>query len=577
MRSFESEPTTIGEFFNQKDTVFRVPLYQREYTWSEENVENLLEDLFSGESYFLGTFVLNNEYYVKEKVKDIVDGQQRILTITIFFAVIRDIFLRLKDKQKSGQIQSKYISDKDDDGIEEFKVIASSSAQSFFQKYIQKENTNVEESIPETKEHKKILESYLKIQNKILENLESYSETNSKVERLKDIRELLKSLELIVIEVGNEEDAFTFFETLNSRGTDLTQSDLIKNLIFKNIDKNNSEIEKEWIQIKDNTSSLDGGTEITTFIRHYWLSSNQKITEKNLFREIKKQYKNKSYSELLEILVKESENYRLILSPSSSDWKNEQLDVYKTLKRIQILNIRQSRSLILSILRIIRDDVFFKTHGTKNLIEALKWIEKFTFCFSSVSKKSPPKLENIYSKYAIKINKEYLKPSKHTSSNLNKILLELKTDLVTELPTENEFKDNFIKIEYRKSSKQIALIKYILETINYNGNTEQVFDNVSLEHIIPQTPEADWHLSKEEIEPYVNNIGNIIPVGPEYNFQASNFTLDKKIVFYKNAKILMTTDLVSKLEKNNLEWTESNVRNRNSELANSAWKIWNIK
>lgn len=574
MRNFESESTTIGDFFNQKDTIFRVPPYQREYSWSEENIENLLDDLFSGETYFLGTFVLNNEFFKKNKIKDIVDGQQRILTVTIFFSVIRDIFLELKDKQKSSQIQSKYLSDKDDDGKDKFKVIASSSACDFFEKYIQKENNKIEEALFETKEHKRIFDSYQKIKEAILKDISKFETNTGKIERLRLIREDLKNLELIVIEVGSEEDAFTFFETLNSRGTDLSQSDLIKNFIFSKIDKDNKEIELEWSKIKD-LITVDDSTEITTFIRHYWLSTKKKITENKLFREIKKT-SFVSYESFLEDLVKEASLYKMIIDPNMSDWEKEDMDVFKILNRIKSLNVRQSRSIVLTLLRMIVDKKFWNNSGTNEIKKALALIENFTFCFSSICRKSPSALENIYSKYSIELHKEYLKNGKHTKDNIEKILKEFKRRLIEIYPTPSEFKDNFIKLEYKQSSKQISFLKYIIQKLNYGNNTEQVFDHVTLEHLLPQSPDTDWNVTKEDIVSYVNKIGNIIPLGLEYNQKASNLILNKKIEMYEKSQIKMTQDITSKIKVKKFQWSEKEINQRTIDLSEDAWIIWGI-
>ncbi len=576
MTNFDSNPTNIGEFFNQKDTIFRVPPYQREYSWSEENIETLLEDLFSGESYFLGTFVLNTEHYKQGKYKDIVDGQQRILTITIFFSVIRDLFLELKDKKRSALIQSKYLSDKDDDDKDNFKVVASSSARLFFEKYIQKENNKIEESILETKEHKRIFDAYQKIKQEILLEINKLDSNNKKLEKLSAIREDLKNLELIVIEVGSEEDAFTFFETLNSRGTDLSQSDLIKNFIFSKISKENKDIEVEWQKIKD-ALTIDDSAEITTFLRHYWLSTRKKITENKLFKAIKKETID-NYEKFLETLVQESLLYSMIISPNISDWKKEHIDIFKTLNRLQALNVKQSRSIILTLLRMVQDDSFWNKYGTIDIKKTLFLIENFTFAFSTISKKSPSALENIYSKYSILLNKEYISSNKHSKANIEKILKEFKGKISEIYPSEHEFKDNFSKIEYKQSVKQIALIKYIIEKINYKSNTEQVFDHVTLEHILPQNPDSEWGITKDEISSYVNNIGNIIPLGLEYNQKASNYILKKKIDMYNESQISMTRELVENFKrKNSYTWSKIEIDNRNTELSSIAWNIWGKK
>lgn len=572
MESFKSEESKIGDFFDKKDTIFRVPSYQREYSWDSEQVENLLEDLFSEETYFFGTFVLNNEYYKKDKIQDIVDGQQRILTVTILFSVIRDIFLELKDKNKSNQIQSNYISNKDDDGNDKFKVIASNSARIFFEKYIQKESAKIEESSPVSVEEKLIKNNYKIIKEAIYRKLEKYNENNGKIEELRKIRELVKNLELIVIKVDSEEDAFTFFETLNARSLELSQADLIKNLIFKKIEKENKEIEMEWDKIK-NLLTVDDVADITQFIRHHWLSTRKKITEKKLFRAIKHSISN--YDEFLSTLVSEVELYRMIMVPNINDWKKENLNIYKSLKRISKLNVKQSRSILLTLLRMIRDDSFWNKYNSKMFYEAFEWIENFTFGFSTIAKKSPSALENIYSKYSIKLNDEYNKRSKKTKAECEKILSNFHKDLKYLFPDKEEFISNFSKIEYG-NNKQIKLIGYILEKINYGKNQEEVFDHITIEHILPQNPDKKWGLNKSDINEYVNKIGNLMPLGKEYNREASNKILNEKIDMYKRSGIKMVHDVLSHLKKRKLKWEKKDIEKRTLSLAEDAFAIWKL-
>ena len=574
MDKFESEKGNIGDFFGKKDVIYRVPSYQREYSWGEDNIDSLLEDLFSGETYFFGAFVLNVENYKRGNYKDIVDGQQRILTISIFFSVLRDMFWELKDKQKSSQIQTKYISNKDDDANDQFKVVTSNSSRLFFEKYIQKENNKIEESMPETKEEQLIVNNYLKIRSKVEEILSKCGTSSEKIKKLQDVREALKNLQIIIIEVGSEDDAFTFFETLNSRGMELSQADLIKNLIFKNIQKDNKEIEDEWNKIKESIV-INDSSDVTQFLRHYWLSTVKKVNEKNLFKIIKKGILLGNYEKFLSDLVYEAELYRLIINPSANDWDNADLNVYKALKRISVLNIEQSRSILLTLIRIIRDKKYWNKNKTRKIYEAINIIEKFTFAFSTVSKKSPSSLEGIYSKYSIELNNEYTKSNKSSKAVLESIVDEFKEKLQAKFPSENEFKENFIKIEYKKSSKQITLIKYILEKINYAGNVEQVFDHVTLEHILPQTPESAWGLSVEDIAPFVNKIGNIIPLGPEYNRDASNKIISNKLPMYQKSKIEMTNEIYKILLVDNL-WSDYHIEQRSIKLAESAWILWKI-
>ena len=580
MKDFKSQKITIADILSKKDVKYRVPSYQRHYSWKEEHLLNMWEDILNEEVYFLGTFVLNNEFFEKEKVKDIVDGQQRLLTITILFVVIRDQFLKLKDKQKSDGIQVSYISERDDDGNDSFKIIPGDSLKKFFEEGIQKENVNIFDLKPNTQEEKRVVNNYKIFQREIESILKKEKDTKEKIKFLQWLREKVKKLSVVLIEVPTEEDAFTFFETLNARGLQLSTSDIIKNLLFKNIIQSSSLereiLEQKWQQIIDN---LTGEEEIdpTQFIRHYWLSKYKKITEKKLFGEIKKEFPKKpSYSSLLDDLVENSALYSQFVFPTRSDWENRLLDIYKSISRLKILNVKQPYSLLLSLLRVLKNEkIFNEIKSEKEFYFVFEWIEHFTFAFTSVVGKSPSPLEGIYSRFAIEIEK-------HNKNNKSKELLKniknLKQELLSRFPTKNEFKDNFVEIIYKNSPKQINFIKYIFEKLNYyNSNNEQMFDHVTIEHILPQNPDKEWGLSKEDIKDYVNKIGNLIVLGKEYNRKSSNKTIKTKIAMYEKSELNIVKELVQKLDKLKHRWSKEDIDARGRELANQAWKVWQLK
>ncbi len=579
MKDFKSQKTTIADILSKKDVRYRVPSYQRHYSWREEHLLNMWDDILNEEVYFLGTFVLNNEFFDEEKIKDIVDGQQRLLTITILFAVIRDQFLKLKDKQKSDGIQVSYISERDDDGNDSFKIIPGDSLREFFENGVQKDSIDIFDLRPNSQEEKRVINNYRIFQEKIENILKEKKGAKEKIEFLQDLREKVKKLSVVLIEVSTEEDAFTFFETLNARGLQLSTSDIIKNLLFKNIVQSSSlkreVLEQKWQQIIDN---LTGEEEVdpTQFIRHYWLSKYKKITEKKLFSEIKKEFFGRDYTFLLEDLVKNSELYSQVVFPNQSDWDNRLLDIYKSIYRLKTLNVKQPYSLLLSLLRVIRNEkVFNKIKSAKEIYFVFEWIEHFTFVFTSVVGKSPSPLEGIYSRFAIEIEKHN---RNNNSKKVLKTIKDLKKELSSRFPKENEFKDNFVEIVYKNSPKQISFIKYIFEKINYyNSNNEQRFDHVTIEHILPQNPDEQWGLTKEDIKDYVNKIGNLIVLGKEYNRKASNKIIKTKIEMYKKSGLNIVKELVQKLEALDYQWSKKDIEDRGQNLAEKAWSVWQLK
>ncbi len=573
METFEAQKTDIAKIFSDTKIIHGVPNYQRPYAWGEEQVNNLWEDLYDSENeYFLGTFVFNNEYLSLRNVKEIVDGQQRLLTLTIFFAVLRDIFLELKNKTRSDRIQSNLIANQDLDGKDNtYKFMPGKNLEDYFLNYIQKESTKIQESKPQTNEQKLVKKNYELLYNKIYKELENLNNNQERIKYLSKLRDKVISLELVLVSVNKEEDAFTFFETLNARGMQLSTSDIIKNLIFRKITEGKlleeSKIVQKWQHIVNNLTNIEEEADVTRFIRYYWLSVNKKVNEKKLFSEIKKNVED--YKLFLEELENESENYRGIIFPDRKNWENYQLNIYKSLQNINLLNVKQVNSLFLSLIRIINKPDFESKYKTKKIIEIFQKCEDFTFIYTTIAGKSPSPLESIYSKYAIQIN------STKNKGKLEKCLNELLNDLKKRLPTKEEFIENFSNLNYKSTEKQINLLKYIFERINNKGKSETLLDHISIEHILPLNPVPEWNLNKDNIKEYVNCIGNLTILGPEYNRQAANKVIEEKIDYYEISSINITKELGKKLKENS-RWRFDEIEKRGKKLAEIAWNLWNL-
>ncbi|MBA7590371.1 hypothetical protein ES708_32487 [subsurface metagenome] len=233
------------------------------------------------------------------------------------------------------------------------------------------------------------------------------------------------------------------------------------------------------------------------------------------------------------------------------------------------MNVKQVNSLFLSLIRIINKPDFESKYKTKKIIEIFQKCEDFTFIYTTIAGKSPSPLESIYSKYAIQIN------STKNKDKLEKCLNELLNDLKKRLPTKEEFIENFSNLNYKSTEKQINLLKYIFERINNKGKSEILLDNISIEHILPLNPVPEWNLNKDNIKEYVNCIGNLTILGPEYNRQAGNKIIKEKIDYYEKSSINITKELGKKLKENS-KWRFDEIEKRGKELAEIAWNLWNL-
>ena len=187
---FEAENSTVLDVFFNGIHKFKVPRYQRPYAWNEDEVSEFWNDLIGNpNSYFLGSFIFNNEN-LKNGYIELVDGQQRLLTITICLAALRDVAKQI-DPKLATLIQTKDICIEQRDGSTQKRVACGETTRPFFEKYIQDEN-NIAQSQPSTKEETQIKENYNFFFNKIVNEMGRLESKTEKLDLLKHFRSCIE-------------------------------------------------------------------------------------------------------------------------------------------------------------------------------------------------------------------------------------------------------------------------------------------------------------------------------------------------------------------------------------------------
>lgn len=573
--SFEAHHKTFKEILFATDK-YVVPRYQRPYAWGEEEVSDFWEDLMQPENtYFIGSFIFNNETKDKSGFIEIIDGQQRILTVTVFMAVLRDV-VREIDPERAERIQRQDIAFEDREGKHSYRITPAESLSNFFKTYIQTAGNNIDNAENLTGEEERVKKNYNYLKKKVASLLATIVANEKKLEKIDCLRDRVANLMAIKIEIHNEEDAYEIFETTNARGAELSVADLLKNMIFKKLPpKENKDLAKEvWKEIWQNVDET--GTEIKKFIRYFWISRCKFVQEKQIYRQIKTT--TTDWNKLLKDLKEDSEIYNLIYEGDQEDFSELGINskIYEAIFALRIMRVSQCYVFLLSVLRNL------KQLGT-DPTNIIKFIEKFTFQYSVVSKLPANRIEKIYSKYAIKIEAEITGkvPDKKTPGDIQRIFAELQKELKAEAPSESVFMDGFKDISYRNSEESRRIIKYILGKIDesHSETKEKKIDYsvVNIEHVLPKDPETAWGLTKKDIKSYVNRLGNLTLLSKRLNSKMQNSVIKKKLPDLKRSELKLTSLLVQDLERNGLKWDKNEITRRHSELGDISYnKIWTI-
>ena len=572
--TFKAEDRPMKDVLFTNDVRFRIPRYQRAYAWSDDDVEEFWNDLLQDDTLFIGSMIFNYEHVDSEGYIDVIDGQQRLLSITILEAVLRDI-ASIYDPKLSELIQEFEIALKDREGNLDYRIRCGDTTRPFFEDCIQQGGHVISEAKTRTAEERRIKRNYTFFFNKVSAELDRFKSNEEKIGVIRKIRKKLETLIVIHVRIDSEEEAYEIFETTNARGVDLSVADLVKNLVFKKIrtEDGRDDAKEKWEEIRENVQ--DTGTELKRFIRYCWISKHKACPEKRLFREIKNQ--TTDWPGLLDDLHRDADTFNDLYECNEADWRAKGVhpDIYRSLVAIRRMNFT------ISYIFLVR---LFSNYDRLGLNPRgiVKAIENFTFLYSAICRQPINKCEKTYSSYAVKLHEAVQLPLDERRVAVEKVFADLKKELFELLPPFEVFKDSFMSIAYKKNAAQAReLVRYILDSVNSHmaETKETLIDpyNVNIEHILPQSPENEWGLSKQEVANYVNLLGNLTLVDKRINSQAGNESLEKKLDVLEKSRLPVTLQVVADIRESNQPWGKSQIAQRQSELAELAYNtVWRI-
>lgn len=577
--TFDANDQSLSSVFFGTNRKYSVPRFQRPYAWEIEQVTDFWDDLISNdEPYFLGSFIFNLEHEKEDGYVDVIDGQQRLLTITILMAVIRNVALTV-DSKEAELFQRQDIAIEDWEGRSSYRIKPAETLETFFAKYIQSNAEDISQAKPTSAEEKRVLINYEFLLEKVQGEINRFQRKDDKILTLQQLRKKLRELMVINIEILREEDAYDIFETTNARGMALSVGDLLKNLIFKNIkpgrDRDNAK--EVWKDIIKNIEET--GTDLKRFVRYFWISKYRFIQEKKLYKEIKKNISPSEWEPLLQDLWDDSIVYNTLLEGTEADFQEYGIHyqkIFESIFAIRLMGVSQCYVLLLTVLRN------FKKLGF-DPYRIFQLIEKFTFQYSVICKLPGNRVEKLYSKYALEIDKAAKGgPNEKAKRKLNSIFSHLENDLKGEAPSKVLFVESFPGLTYKNSEEARMLIKYFLGKINtfYEDTQEHLinFNAVNIEHVLPQNPSKKWNLTKNQIKEYVNKVGNLTLLSEVLNSKAQNDVISEKLKQFENSKLGITQNLVQFIKESKGIWCEKQINIRQAELAELAYdKIWKIE
>lgn len=544
----------IANIFCNFNSFYKIPEYQRSYDWEDEQIDKLWTDIFSAmednfDTYFLGPIILVEN--TKDNCYDVVDGQQRLTTLTILFCVVRDLYSDIFKGDNEQYLN--YINDairSRNTNKQRLKLITHLDVQSQFEDKILNKVQFLDSEISKKELRKK---KFINAAEIFRRNLKELEKENGEEDIINFIIFILNKVEMITISCSNEEYAIKLFEVLNTRGLNLSPADLIKSHLYSECTDNISKgkLISTWNQIKAISKNVDESiTNLLTYHMYYLHGQNPK---KSLYIILKMEFKGQDPNKVLFNFQKLSEYYQD--------------------------EIMEIKSKLLYSFRYLPNQVFWKAilltakmEKFEDFIGLCIILRKFFYSYwiaSYTTTKVKQTSFNIINWIKEKKPLDYIKKRIHEKMKKDDVFEKIDKNLQREVYGYSWLKPILLLIEYAQTDD--SKINYIEKDRNLHS-----------EHILPQewnkNPEWLKYWDENEVGSYVNKLGNFTLLSGKKNISASNYSFKKKLEIYKGKGYSKTSafEITKRILENN-NWTKIEVEERERWLIESLNNILNLK
>lgn len=549
----------------------KIPTYQRDYSWNEEQWEELWNDILKGKKnkskHYMGSLVFINR---KDNILEVVDGQQRLTTI----AIIIHSVIKLINELVNNNINK-------EENIERINIIRTyigkkSSKDLTWENKLElnEENNNFYNTYIMNFEQSETLPLKISISNKLLLNCQNYFYKNiqeyANIQKIETITEnklykivelvdyIVENLIFVKIVATNELSAYTIFETLNDRGIDLSITDLLKNYLLSLFARKQDQsfAKNRWDSIIQKVELKN----FPMFLRYYWMMGNKTLRKEELFKAIRDSIKERKVAlSFLNELDKYADIFSAIQDDTSSYW-NDKINLKQVIKNLHILKVKQCYPLLMVALTKLEK---------KYQYNVFKACENILFRYLTICGKNPNALEDVFNKICNKIVNGEIKDYKSIKKQLMSIYVK-----------DEEFNNDFIsKLINTKGNQRIA--KYILIKINTYISVDKVeldinSNNLTLEHILPENPNDEWKklFDDDIIDDYIYRIGNFTLLSQKRNQSIANDKFIDKIKLYEKSDIIMTKNIANYYKDK--EWNKESIDIRQKYMGKVAKEIWKL-
>lgn len=537
----KAEESKLTQVFSDSKT-YEIPRYQRPYSWTEKHSQDMINDIFDAfennqNEYFIGTIISIEKE--RDKLFEVVDGQQRLTTLNLIFSKLRDL---LEDAAAKNVMQSRILPINVLTGeTEKPRLLIRPQDQRFFLNHILKGLKDMDLT--------DLSETQIRMINNLTE-IENYLKDKDQSKLKLFANYLLENVYVVFVKTESFSSAYRLFNVLNARGMSLSNGDLLKNKLFDMSQNDNSTqntLEEYWNELEEIVSLKN----LDFFLSHHRTSLLGNKAQDDLFREYENYLSKKSISPLAfaQSLVKSAKNYIKIKNNDFEDVK---------IKRI-----------IKSLLNVSYDEwippflcYLNNSNRQMSLLEFIDYLDKITMQ-NWIRRLGRTKRNTVY----------YNLISDIQNNKTRNAMIET----VKKSSNNNELEASLNGNIYGMSYDSAILLRLEMEQQD-ESVTKDFGGLISIEHVLPQSlkdPYWSSRFSTEEHSDWVHKLGNITLLSGRKNFAAQFYSFDKKKEIYLIRDAKTSFDMTKEICIQQ-EWTLKSIQTRQVKLVDLAKKIWFI-
>ncbi|MDR1163971.1 MAG: DUF262 domain-containing HNH endonuclease family protein [Candidatus Accumulibacter sp.] len=563
--NFKTENNTFRKLIGNGLT-YRIPRFQRDYSWTSEEWEDLWMDIGAlgpdrEAAHYMGYLVLQSP---DDKNFDVIDGQQRMTTISLIVLAVLKNLRRLVDSgvdadantRRIDQIMQTYVGYLDPVTlVARPKLTLNRNNNDYFQNHL----------VPLTQ----LPQRGLRASERLLRNafewfdkqVSDYLKSSGNGDDGRRLAQLVEDISdrlfFTVITVTDELNAYKVFETLNARGVRLSATDLLKNHLFSVLDQG-GETDHELRNLEDRWESIVGrlqAEKFTDFLRVHWNSRHTFARQADLFKTIRSRVSTReSVFQLLRNMEEDLDTYLSLSSPETSEWPENDKHLAGTLKTFRV---KQPFPLLLAAKRV------FNAEDFTGLLRSAVVI---SMRYNVICTYSTGEQERTYNAVAERIARKEL-------TTLAPVLTAMRSIYPNDRSFRAAFGEKVIRTKDSRNNQVVRFILCALERHLFHRDLDFHSGAISVEHILPQNAPDDWGgFSSDEADTLVYRIGNMTLLQARANRELGVYAYPDKRPSYQQSDFGITR----KLAEENTEWTPERIASRQAWMAAQAASIWRI-